>query len=146
MKRLLFLPIIFFLFLSICSITVNAQYIFVVTDMYGNGIKGAKLVTANEKPEYTDENGELKYNVHNGYVTITADRFMKITINVFGVKTGKEVQVSMARVAPETKPLIVHVKNRKGKPIEGAMITVLPGTSAETDASRSEERRVGKEC
>lgn len=43
--------------------------------------------------------------------------------------------ISMARVAPETKPLIIHVRNRKGKPIEGALVTVLPGTSAETDAS-----------
>ena len=135
MKKQSCLLIIFFLFSVICSVTVNAQYIFVVTDMYGNGIKGAKIVTANKEPAYTDENGEVKYFVRNGYVTVTADGFMKKTINVFGIKTGTEVTVSMARVAPETKPLIVHVKNRKGKPIEGAMITVLPGTSAETDAS-----------
>lgn len=102
--------------------------------MYGNAIKGAKLVTANKEPAYTDEDGEIKYNTRNGYVTVTADGFMKKTINVFGIKTGTEVKVSMARVAPETKPLIVHVSNRKGKPIEGALITVLPGTSAETDA------------
>ena len=135
MKKRSYLPIIIFFFSAIFSITVNAQYIFVVTDLNGNGIKGAKLVTANKEPGYTDENGELKYYVRNGYVTVTADGFIKKTINVFGIKTGTEVTISMARVAPETKPLIVHVKNRKGKPIEGAMITVLPGTSAETDAS-----------
>ena len=135
MKKQSFLQIIFFLFLTIYSVTVNAQYQFVVIDMYGNGIKGAKLVTANKEPGFTDENGELKFYVPKGYVTVTAYGFIKKTINVFGIKVGSEVQVSMARVAPETKPLIVHVKNRKGKPIEGALILVLPGTSAQTDAS-----------
>lgn len=45
--------------------------------MYGNGIKGAKLVTANKEPVYTDENGEIKAFVRNGYVTVTADGFIK---------------------------------------------------------------------
>jgi len=30
---------------------------------------------------------------------------------------------------------LIHVKNKKGKPVEGALILVMPGTSTETDAS-----------
>ena len=54
---------------------------------------------------------------------------------VHGIKIGSEVIIAPARLEPETNTLLVYVKNKKGKPIEGASITVMPGTSAETDAS-----------
>jgi hypothetical protein len=135
MKKQLCLPVLFFFLSAIVCISVKAQYTFIVQNPDGDPIRGAKLVTANKEPGFTDVNGELKYFVPNGYVTITADGYQKKTINVFGVKVGSEVLVNMARVAPETRALIIHVKNKKGKPIDGASILVMPGTSAETDVS-----------
>lgn len=135
MKRQLGLPVFLFFLTALFCLTVKAQYIFIVQNPEGWPIKGAKLSTATKEAGFTDDNGELKYYVPNGYVTITADGYQKKTINVFGVKVGSEVLVSMARVAPETRDLIIHVKNKKGKPVGGASILVMPGTSAETDAT-----------
>lgn len=135
MKKQIYLPVFFLIFSLFAFLKITAQYTFVVTDPEGYPIRNAKLVTAGKNPGYTDDNGELKFLVPNGYVTITADGYLKKTINVFGVKVGTEVLVSMARVAPETRILIIHVKDKKGKSVGGAQITVLPGSSTETDGS-----------
>lgn len=136
MKKQVVFSVTFILFLTLISLFGRSQeYTFVVTDPEGYPIKGAKVAPTGKDAGYTDENGEVKLAVRSVYVTVTANGYQKKSVNVSGVKIGTEILVSMARVAPETKPLVIHVKNKKGKPVEGAFISVLPGTSVHTDAS-----------
>ncbi len=139
MKGLFYTTAFVFLFLTMDPAHLCAQarntYIFIINDVDGKPVKGAKLITANTEAAFTDEYGGVKYTSTNGYVTITADGYKKMTKNVHGIKIGSEVIITLARLEPETKTLLVQVKSKKGKPIEGASVIVMPGTSSETDAS-----------
>ena len=77
-----FYPVAFgFLFLAMGPFPLYTQarntYTFIVNDVDGQPVRGAKLITANTEAAYTDENGEVKYTSTNGYVTITAYGYKK---------------------------------------------------------------------
>lgn len=94
------------------------------------------IIVYHGEDDYVKKNGKyVKTKVMPRYITIKSSSFKEMQIDLSKYSVGADIILTMQRLDPETKALLVHVVNRKAKPIPDAFISVIPGTSTSTDAA-----------
>lgn len=153
MKQLFRLSTIFFFIAASFGLAAqeNGPFTFQILDYKGSPITDARFIVPSGQEHRPNEEGIIVYygeddylkktgkyvktKVMPRYITIKSSSFKEMQVDLSKYSVGADVILTMQRLDPETKALVVHVVNRKAKPIPDAFISVTPGTSTSTDAA-----------
>ena len=93
-------------------------------------------VIARGKEFLTNHEGLIEYkNQLPNVVTVSASGYLTKNIDLRKYSQGSLVSVRLSKLADINKVLNVYVKDKMGRPIEGAGVFVSPGVSGVTDAT-----------
>ena len=93
-------------------------------------------VTARGNEFLTNHEGQVEYkNQLPNVVSVSASGYLTKNVDLRKYPQGSIVSVQLAKLADINKVLNVYVKDKMGKPLEGAAVFVSPGVSGVTDAS-----------
>lgn len=83
----------------------------------------------------TSAEGEVKYESHLTWVTVSAAGYQSKKLNLSAYANGSVVTIHLSPMADEMKAIRVTVRDKNRKPVPNASVTVTPGQSAVTDGS-----------
>lgn len=94
-------------------------------------------VSAGDNVFVTNTDGKVEYKdrLHNTIITVSASGYQTRKVDLRKYPPGTFVPVVLTKLAAVTQALHVYVRDKKGNPVAGAAVTVLPGVSGVTDGN-----------